>query len=431
MARHADTKRTKVPEHETRTINLRLIRLFLAILVLFAVFLLGFAARGSAALLNAVGLSSLVTDSSTATTTAADDDYSALAERINEVIGVLSEDSLDSYDLDTATTSVLDAFASTTEDEYLCYYDSERYAALLQETSESYGGIGVLFAEYNGKAYAVDVFEGSEAQAAGVEEGDFVVAIDGDDSFEWTSAEVIAALTRSTGEDVVITWRHASTLDDETGDEFTTTLSCVEYTEPNVSIALYEDTVGYIQLKQITQNSASLVEEAIAELAAQGATSYILDVRDNPGGYLTQAVDIASLFVSSGTIVRIETKQASETTKNATGASTTSGTDAPLVVLVNESTASAAEVLCAALQDNERATLVGSTTMGKGSVQVTRELSFGGALRYTAAYYKTPNGNDIDGVGVVPDLEVRLSSSSDSDNQLELAIETALDLAEE
>ncbi len=115
------------------------------------------------------------------------------------------------------------------------------------------------------------------------------------------------------------------------------------------------------------------MRQAISDLDAQGAQAYVLDLRDNPGGYLTQAVDISSYFVKSGTIVRIVTTGADETTKNATGSVLT---DKPLVVLVNGNTSSAAEVIAASLQDNQRATLVGATTLGKGSVQVTHDLSF-------------------------------------------------------
>ena len=193
----------------------------------------------------------------------------------------------------------------------------------------------------------------------------------------------------------------------------------------NVTTEL-SDSVGYIQLRQISQNSADLVRQAISDLDAQGAQAYVLDLRENPGGYLTQAVDISSYFVKSGTIVRIVTTGADETTKNATGSVLT---DKPLMVLVNGNTSSAAEVIAASLQDNQRATLVGATTLGKGSVQVTHDLSFGGALRYTAAYYKSPLGHDIDGLGINPDVAIALSS--DEDNQKSFALEMAQSMVRE
>ena len=204
--------------------------------------------------------------------------------------------------------------------------------------------------------------------------------------------------------------------------EFTTTLTCRSYDVANLTSEL-DDGVGFIRLRQVSQNASELVKGAVEALAADGATSYVLDLRGNPGGYLTQAVDIACLFVQSGVIVEVETVDGT-TTKTATGATIT---NAPLVVLVDEYTSAAAEVLAAGLQANQRATVVGQTTRGKGSVQVTRELTFGGAVRYTAAYYLTPLGASIEGVGVAPNIS--LLSSEGADVQLEVAIDTARSLA--
>lgn len=426
MAKHTNTSQLAASARRARARNYRLLKLLILVVGVCVAFVGGFAVRGDVPLLENLGFKVLTADAnSAAKSTASGDTYTSLGARVSEVESILETESLDSYELDTATTGVLDAFAKSTKDPYLRYYDAGRYAALMKDSSGSYAGIGVLFSEYNGRAYAVDVFEDSAAQAADVRQGDFVVSIDGERGHDWTTTEVASALKRDEGDEVVVTWRRAETLDSEGGTEFTTTLACSNYTVKNVETEL-SDTVGYIKLKQVTQNAASLVKSALADLDSQGAESYVLDIRDNPGGFLTQSVDVASLFVKSGTIVKIQTKEAEESTKTATGSALT---DKPLVVLVNGNTAASAEVLAAALQDNQRATLVGSTTLGKGSVQVTRELSFGGALRYTAAYYKSPLGHDIDGVGIVPNIAVSLSS--DIDNQKTLAIETAQSLVKE
>ncbi|RDB55835.1 peptidase [Paraeggerthella hongkongensis] len=426
MAKHTDSSKIAASARKARARNVRLIKAFSFFAVVCLAFVGGFFVRGEIPLLESLGMGGLPGDSQTSLRSdSSRDAYGSLGARVGEVEDILKNDSLDSYDLDTATSNVLEAFAKTTQDPYLRYYDANRYAALMKDSAGSYAGIGVLFSEYNGCAYAVDVFEGSAAQAADVRQGDFVVAIDGDRDHDWTTTEVAAALRRDEGEDAVITWRRAASLEDEGGEEFTTTLSCSSYTVKNVVTEL-SGSVGYIQLKQVTQNASSLVSSAISDLESQGALSFVLDIRDNPGGFLTQSVDVASLFVKSGTVVKIQTKEAEETTKNANG---TIATDKPLVVLVNGNTAASAEVLAAALKDNQRATLVGSTTLGKGSVQVTRDLSFGGALRYTAAYYKSPLGHNIDQVGVVPDIAVGLSEGVD--NQKALAIETAQSLVRE
>lgn len=426
MSKHAENSKVAASARKARARNVRLAKALVGVVVVCLAFVGGFLVRGDAPLLDALGMSPEGSDASKkAGLPSSGDAYGSLGARVGEVEDVIAEDSLDFFDLDEATSGVLEAFSEATADPYLRYYDANRYAALVKESSGDYGGVGVLFSEYNGRAYAVDVFEGSAAQAADVRQGDFVVAIDGDRDHDWTTTEVAAALRRDEGESVVVTWRRAASLDDEGGEEYTTTLPISNATVKNVEHAL-EGSVGYIKLKQITQNADDLVRAAVEDLEEQGATSFVLDIRDNPGGYLTQAVDVASLFVKSGTVVKIETREMDESTKVATGSF---ATDKPLVVLVNGNTAASAEVLAAALKDNQRATLVGETTLGKGSVQVTRDLSFGGALRYTAAYYKSPLGHDIDGAGVAPDVSMGLAEGED--NQKALAIETAQSLVKE
>lgn len=419
MPKHGDSKQLAASARKARARNLRLIRIFILVIVIAAVFCLGFFVRGNATVLSALGFTALVGDDPEKTVEQRTV-YNSLSERVEEVEDTLSEESLDTFDLDQTTTGVLNALATATEDPYLRYYDQAQYALLEQNAGDDYEGVGVLFGESDGKAYAVDVFDDSPAQIAGVQQGDFVVAIDGDRTREWSQTEVLAALDREEGSTAVITWRRPATSGAEGGEEFTTALTCVKTSETNVASVLGDGGVGVITLRQITGNSTDLVRSAVESLEAQGAQSYVLDIRDVPGGYLSQAVEIANLFVRNGIIVQIETN-GGISTRQASGEVVT---DKPLVVLVNGNTTAAAEVLASALQDNQRATLVGQTTMGKGSVQVVRELSFGGALRYTAAYYLSPQGRAIDGLGVAPDIIVDRNEGA-SDNQLSLAIETA------
>ena len=419
MAKHGDSKQLAASARKARARNLRLIRVFILIIVIAAVFCLGFFVRGNATVLSALGFTALVGDDS-AKAVEQRTVYNSLSQRVEEVEDTLSEESLDTFDLDQTTTGVLNALAEATEDPYLRYYDQAQYALLEQNAGDDYEGVGVLFGESDGTAYAVDVFDESPAQIAGVQQGDFVVAIDGDRTREWSQTEVLAALDREEGSTVVITWRRPATSGAEGGEEFTTALTCVKSSETNVESVLGDDGVGVITLRQISGNSTDLVRSAVESLESQGAQSYVLDIRDVPGGYLSQAVEIANLFVRNGIIVQIQTNSGIST-RQASGEVVT---DKPLAVLVNENTSAAAEVLASALQDNQRATLVGQTTMGKGSVQVLRELSFGGALRYTAAYYLSPQGRAIDGLGVAPDIIVDREEGA-ADNQLSLAIETA------
>ena len=421
-------QRVAARTQKIRARNSRMIRIFLVAILVFAAFAAGFLVRDHPHFLQRIGFPDTVTGLVANVTEQGDtkDTYNSLSKRVAEVEEKLASDSLDSYDLDAATKSTLEAFAESTDDPYARYYTAERYQELLNQAGEGYAGIGVLFSEYNGMAYAVDVFEGSEAQLSGVQEGDFIESINGDNSQSWSRAEVAAKLSQSQGSSVVVTWRRPESLEADGGETFTTTLMCAEYSQANVETEYDEDRrVGYIKVRQFTQNSASLVQTAISELTAQGAGAFVLDVRDNPGGYLSQVVDMASLFMSSGTVVEVDTVDGI-ITKNA---SSQTATALPLVVITNKNSAAGAEILAAALKESQRATVIGTTTMGKGSVQTMSVLSFGGALRYTAAYYKTPEGRDIDRVGVTPDVVVDMTDAGDA--QKDYAIEVATSLVRE
>lgn len=414
------TKRKESPAVK-RTRNKRAIKAMTLVVAAFALFGAGYYVRGNQAVMERLGVDSAI-EHTTAVAGAAGD-VSDIASRVNEVDRVLSNGSLDTYDLDTATNAVLSSFLSSTDDPYSRYFDGGRYTSFVDTSTEEYPGVGVFFSEYNGQAYALDVYEDSAAADAGVKPGDFVVAIDGDRSQAWTATESINAVQREAGSTVVLTWRRPTSLDAAGGEEFTTTLVCDDYKEANVATQLVGN-VGYISLRQFTQNADTLVRDAIDQLTLRGARSFVLDLRDNPGGYLTKAVDVASLFIKSGVVVEIDTLDANST-KQVSGDVVT---DAPLVVLVNGNSAGSSEVLAAALRDTARATVVGTNTMGKGSVQVTKPLSFGGALRYTAARYVSPSGHAIDGVGVTPDITVNVREGV-GDNQKDLAIETAASLS--
>ena len=406
-----------------RARSYHLIRVFLVIIVFAVAFVLGFMVRGYPNFLSSLGFPESITgiaQSKADPNAVKKDVYNSISARVAEVEDILANDSLDMYSLDTVTDDMLNAFTDATDDPYLRYYSQGLYASLNVQ-NEGYAGIGVLFSEYNGQAYVVDVFEGAPAQLEGVREGDFVTSVNGDNSRTWSRNEVAAILSQSKGSTVVITWRRPESLEADGGQEFTTTLACEEYDEKNVTREYDKDRrVGYIKVKQLTQDTARLTQKAINKLESRGAEAYVLDLRDNPGGYLSQAVDMASLFIKSGTIVEIETKDGI----SAKAASGQPATDSPLIVLANKNTAAAAEVVVAACKESQRAeAIVGTTTLGKGSVQALHDLTFGGALRYTAAYYLTPEGHTIDKVGVSP--TVTLGNSGKGDSQKDYAIELA------
>ena len=421
MAKHGDTKqRAAMAEREHRR-NKRILRLLCFVVAIAVAFVAGFALRSQDQFLVSLGFSIPgVQKAGTQSTDVKKSPYDSISARLSEVEDVLAKSDLNGYDLDEATKEVFKGFSNACDDKYFEYLDPSRYASFVKDSSDgAYNGVGVLFSDYNGRALVSDVFSGSAAEAAGVQQGDVLVGIDGDTSHDWSVTEAISGLSRNAGETVVVTWMRPSSVGAKTGTSYTTALTCSSYKEQNVTYSL-DGTVGYIRVRQITQDTADNVSAALADLIDQGATSFVVDLRDNPGGYLTQAVDVANLFIKTGVIVEVQTSTGTSP-KSASGKTVT---DLPLVVLTNGYTSGAAEVLAAALQDNQRATIVGETTIGKGSVQVVHELSFGGAIRYTAGYYKSPLGHDIDGVGVIPDIAIS-SSEGGTDPQLVLAVETA------
>lgn len=421
MAKHGDTKqRAAMAEREHRR-NKRILRLLCFVVAIAVAFVAGFALRSQDQFLVSLGFSIPgVQKAGTQSTDVKKSPYDSISARLSEVEDVLAKSDLNGYDLDEATKEVFKGFSSACDDKYFEYLDPSRYASFVKDSSDgAYNGVGVLFSDYNGRALVSDVFSGSAAEAAGVQQGDVLIGIDGDTSHDWSVTEAISGLSRNAGETVVVTWMRPSLVGAETGTSYTTALTCSSYKEQNVTYSL-DGTVGYIRVRQITQDTADNVSAALADLIDQGATSFVVDLRDNPGGYLTQAVDVANLFIKTGVIVEVQTSTGTSP-KSASGKTVT---DLPLVVLTNGYTSGAAEVLAAALQDNQRATIVGETTIGKGSVQVIHELSFGGAIRYAAGYYKSPLGHDIDGVGVIPDIAIS-SSEGGTDPQLVLAVETA------
>ena len=423
----AHSARFRGEQRMERATNHLMFRLFVTVILVAVAFCAGFVLRSQTALMDQWGIPVSEEEAASLAQMSTPDTYDSVSARVADVEDILATYSLDKADVTEATYSMLADLMKATGDAYAAYYNPDLYNSYIKEsTSRSYAGIGVTFADYNGRAYVAGVFEGSEAEAKGVQQGDFIEAIAGEDTSAWSMTEVVNALSQHEGENVSVTWMRPSSIDAQTGDEFSTTLECKVYEEANLSTELI-GSVGVVKMRQVTQNAADLVRQAVEGLTAQGATSFVLDLRDNAGGYLTQAVDVAALFVPSGVLVQIQTNDGITTKSVPSGSKV--ATEAPVVVLVNRYTAAAAEVLAASLQDNQRAQVVGETSIGKGSVQVVRELDFGGAVRYTAAYYLSPQGQPIDGVGVVPQVEVANGSTEGEDTQMLVAVDTARSLA--
>ena len=354
-----------------------------------------------------------------------------VVNRLDEAATLLDEGSIMDFDVDKATDDALEALFGALDDEHAEYMNAKEFDQYLKMMGGSFKGVGVLLEQVDEFVVIDEAYPGSSAEEAGAQFGDVILKVDGEDGSScenghWTSEEVAAAIQNrdegDTVEIVVLRPTEASLdafveaanagedLPKLEGTEVTMTMTFGEVDLPTGNYDMIGD-IGYIALVEFNDASGEFVEDAVKDLQSRGAKAIILDLRDNLGGFVDQAVKIVSLFVEDGDVVQLKGK----TKKNST-TYTTSGKpicDLPMVVLINGYSASASEIAAGALRDNGRATIVGTQSYGKGTVQEITGLSFGGAIKYTIAHYLTPNGTAIDGVGIEPDVIVEAGKNDE------------------
>jgi carboxyl-terminal processing protease len=289
------------------------------------------------------------------------------------------------------------------DDPFTRFLDPEQYRSLQVNTSGELTGVGLQIAlnPQTGKLEVITPIAGSPAEKAGIRPKDRILKIENLSTENLTLDEAAAQMRGPIGSLVTLLIER----DGEGIKEITLKRDRIEL---NPVIAVLQMSpqgipIGYLRLSQFNANAASELASAINNLEKQGAAAYILDLRNNPGGLLQAGIEIARLWLDSGTIVYTVNRQGIQGTFEAFGPALTKD---PLVVLVNQGTASASEILAGALQDNGRAILVGETTFGKGLIQSLFELSDGSGLAVTIAKYETPNHRDINKLGIKPDTVV-------------------------
>lgn len=329
--------------------------------------------------------------------------------KVDEVEELLAGQALKTPSETSMTAGAIQGLLDATGDQYATYFDKKHFEYFNDQSAGEFGGIGVTIGQKDGTAYVVSVMPDTPADKAGMQRDDVFVAIDGVKRDRWDSDEVVKRVRGEEGTNVKLQMRRAEQIKD-----FTVTRARINL--PNTASQMIGKDVGYIRLYSFNQKSTGDIKSAIEKLADKGAKGFVIDVRDNPGGLLDQAVDVASLFIPDGVIVRVDERGKPEKQHRATGRV---ATEAPVVLLVNGDSASASEILAGALQDYGRATLVGETTFGKGSVQTVEQLSFGGGVKFTIAHYLTPKSRVIDGKGVTPDVVVKMDAKEQYDAEFQ------------
>ena len=293
----------------------------------------------------------------------------------------------------------------TLDDPYTRFLDPEQFEALNRQTSGELSGVGIRLAqeEDSEQLVVVEPIPDSPAAAAGVASGDAIIAIDERPTAELGLEKASELIRGRSGTSVTLRLLRAGR------GEFEVVLTRAKIELPAVNYELRTEAdgqrIGYIRLDEFSGHATEQMRVAIADLGERDADAFVLDLRGNPGGLLFASIEIARLWYDSGEIVRTQDRQGGD---RSFAANQTAVTDLPLAVLVDGRSASASEILAGALQDNDRAVIVGTRTFGKGTVQSVQALSDGSGLAVTISQYFPPSGVEINKRGIAPDIEVTL-----------------------
>lgn len=290
-------------------------------------------------------------------------------------------------------------------DPFSSFFTPDEYKEFLSETEGEFGGVGIEISMEKGRPVVVSPIEGTPAWKAGLRPGDIIIAIDGQDTFNMFLIDVVKKIRGEPGTKVKLT-----ILRRDEGKPIEVEIERTIIKVPSVKYVNYGG-IGYIKISQFTQGTAKNLEKAIKDLLAQNVKGFIIDLRNDPGGLLSEAVEVGNLFIPQGKLIVYTKGRKGELHKYFSEREPLIK-DKPIVVLINKGTASASEIVAGALQDYKIATLVGEKTFGKASVQNLIPLDDGSAIKLTIAYYYTPNGRLIHEKGIEPDVSVPMDENT-------------------
>ena len=338
-----------------------------------------------------------------------------------EVLEKINDDYVDEVDQSKSMDSAINGLLQSL-DPYSAYMTPESLESMQTETSGEFGGLGIEVGMEAGVVKVISPIDDTPASKAGLKAGDYIVKINNTQVQGKSLMEAVELMRGPVGSSIEITVRRRG---EKKALIFNIKREIIEV--QSVKFELLEDNIGYIRLTSFNENSSTQIKEKIEKLNKnKNLKGYILDLRNNPGGLLSQAIEISDFFLENGEIVSTRSRQPSENRKwFAKKGDLINGKT--LLVLINYGSASASEIVAGALKDHKRAIILGENSYGKGSVQSIIPLKNKGAIRLTIAKYYLPSGKSISGVGITPDIEVTESSdefkiNSETDNQLDFAI---------
>ena len=356
---------------------------------------------------------------------APDGESGNVGDAVDEIGRLLKARALEPPSETSATAGAIQGLLESGGDKYATYFDKSQYKAFNEETMGAFGGIGVVLGENtDGQAYVVEVYENTPASRSGIKAGDVFASIDGTRRVKWTTEEVVKRVRGDEGTKVKLVMSRPTKDGKGHPTDVAFEITREKITYPNIKSEKI-GSIGYIRLGQFNAMADADVKKAVQDLTKKGAKGFVLDLRENPGGLLEQAVKVSSLFISSGVIVRVDERNKAEQILNASGGTIT---DAPMAVLINGDSASASEIAAGALQDYGRAVVVGEKSFGKGSVQTIEQLPDGDAVKFTIAHYLTPKKRVINNVGLTPDVVVQMDREKQMEHSTDTQLQKALDV---
>ena len=348
-------------------------------------------------------------------------DNTAEAEtKLQYLKALIDEYFIEDIDEEKLTEGIYKGYIDGLEDSYSVYYDEEETREMNETTSGEYQGVGFVVSQDKDTEIitVLQVYEDSPAQEAGIKDGDILYKVDGEELSGLDLTEVVRKIKGEEGTEVELT-----VLRGDNAEEVTVTAVRRTIEAQTVSHEMKENGVGYIRISEFDSVTYEQYKTALEDLEANGMQSLIVDLRSNPGGNLVTVCDILDLMLPEGTIVYTEDKNGE---KNEFTSDEENQFTKPLVVMMNGYSASASEIFAGAVQDYGTGQIVGTQSYGKGVVQQIFDLKDGTSLKLTIAEYFTPNGRNINGEGITPDVEVEYEydeANPEADNQLDKAIE--------
>jgi carboxyl-terminal processing protease len=327
-------------------------------------------------------------------------------EVFNEAWNDIFAKYVDPSQLDAAnmTRSAIQGMLKAVDDRYMTYFTSSQLNQFISSLEGKYAGIGAMVSTQEKKIIIVYIFTGSPAEKAGLKAGDVITGINGESTADYTLDMATSKIRGDAGTSVTLQILHAGAAE-PVSIEITRAIVDV----PSVTYEQRGD-IAIVTVFQFTERTEDEMVVILKKIREAGAKGIVLDLRGNPGGYLDVVIKVTSNFIPNGIIVKVQSNEGVIETHGAVAVNET--TDLPMVVLVNEYSASGAEVLTGALQDYDRAVVGGNTTYGKGSVTLPVQLSDGSGLYITIARWLTPKDRLIEGQGIVPDVKLDITGDA-------------------